>query len=250
MTGIAVVHHLLRSFTGHAADPLVSHGATLVEVDRRRGDALPALEDLAGIVTLGGEQSARDAERDPLLGEEVAWLRDAVGREVPVLGVCLGAQLLARALGGSVFELPRCNLAWKKMELTAEASTDAIVGGLERPIGLFWNHDAIVPAPGSVELLRAPGEGCAAFRHGTWAWGVQFHPEVTDDALADWWARWGREQLAQSGVEEAPARAADARHIGRQAGFSEAVFGRFAAVVARAGDGKPAAAIAAPAAGR
>lgn len=234
MTVIAVVHHLERPFTGHAAAPLTGRGATLREVDRRRGDALPALDAVDGVVSLGGEQSVLDAGRDAALGEELDWMREAVARAVPVLGVCLGGQLLARALGGSVYTLPRPNLAWRRLEVTAAGSEDPIAGALEQPVGLFWNHDAIVPPPGAVELLRAPGEGCSAFRHGASAWGLQFHPEVTDEALAHWWERWGPEQLAQSGVDEAAARAADARHLPGQAGLSERIFGRFAALVAGA----------------
>jgi GMP synthase-like glutamine amidotransferase len=234
MTEIAVIHHLERPFLGHAEAPLTGGGATLREVDRRRGDALPALEELDGIVSLGGEQSLLDVERDPLLGEERDWLREAVADGVPVLGVCLGAQLLAAALGGAVFALPRCNLAWRPLERTPAGEDDPLVGALDAPAALLWNHDAIEAPPDAAELLRAPGEGCLAFRAGATAWGLQFHPEVTADALEDWWVRWGPAQLVDSGVDEAAARAADARHLGGQAGLSDHVFGRFAAVVREA----------------
>jgi GMP synthase (glutamine-hydrolysing) len=234
MTVIAIVHHLERAFVGHAEAPLREGGATLREIDRRRGGVLPALAEIDGVVSLGGEQSVLDVDRDALLAEERAWLHAAVARGVPVLGVCLGAQLLAAALGGAVHPLARCNLAWKPMELTPEGAGDPLVGGLEAPVALLWNHDAIVAPPDAVELLRASGEGCVAFRHGTRAWGLQFHPEVTPAALADWWARWGRAQLAESGADETAARAADDRHLGGQAALSAAVFGRFAAVVSHA----------------
>jgi GMP synthase-like glutamine amidotransferase len=234
VTTVAVVHHLERPFTGHAAEPLRSRGAALREVDRRRGDALPALEEIDGIVSLGGEQSALDVDRDAVLGEERDWLRAAVERDIPVLGVCLGAQLLATALGGAVYALARCNLAWRPMEVTPAGAGDPVIGGLDAPVALLWNHDAIVAPPGAVELLRAENEGCVAFRYGARAWGLQFHPEVTADALEDWWVRWGPAQLVESGVEEAVARADDARHLGGQAALSEAVFGRFAAVVGEA----------------
>lgn len=229
MTVIAVIHHLERPFTGHAGTPLRSRGATLHEVDRRAGEALPEPEDVDGVVSLGGEQSVLDG--DPALREELDWMRAAVARDVPVLGVCLGAQLLATALGGSVYALARCNLAWKPMERTAAGRADPLVGPLDAPVGLFWNHDAIVPPPAAEELLLAPGDGCAAFRHGVRAWGLQFHPEVTAGVLEHWWERWGAQQLADSGADEAAARAADRRHLGRQESLSEVIFGRFAAVV-------------------
>jgi GMP synthase-like glutamine amidotransferase len=239
MTVIALVHHLERPFTGHAGEPLLSRGAALREVDRRRGDVLPALDAIDGVVSLGGEQSVLDVERDAVLGEERDWLWGAVARGVPVLGVCLGAQLLAAALGGAVYTLSRCNLAWKPMELTPAGAGDPIVGALDAPVGLMWNHDAIVAPPDAVELLRASNEGCVAFRHGTRAWGLQFHPEVAADALDDWWVRWGPAQLAKSGVDEATARADDARYLGGQAALSACVFGRFAAVVDQAARAEP-----------
>lgn len=232
MTVIAVIHHLERPFTGHAGAALTAGGATLREVDRRRGEALPALGGIDGVVSLGGDQSVLDAERDVVLSQELDWLREAVERGVPVLGVCLGGQLLARALGGSVHALRRANLAWKDLEVTEAGSEDPLVEALEAPVGLFWNEDAIVPPPGAVELLRARGEGCAAFRYGASAWGLQFHPEVTGEVLAHWWERWGAKQLAKSGADEAAARAADALHLRGQAALSQAVFGRFAALVA------------------
>jgi GMP synthase-like glutamine amidotransferase len=242
MTGvIAVVHHLERPFLGHAGQPLLSGGAALREVDRRRGDALPALGEIDGIVSLGGEQSVLDLERDPLLGEERDWLREAVALGVPVLGICLGAQLLAAALGGAVYRLRRPNLGWKPTELTREGAGDRIVGAGDAPVALLWNHDAIVPPPDAVELVRAAGEGCVAFRHGARAWGLQFHPEVTAEALDDWWVRWGPAQLAESGVDEALARAGDARHLGGQRALSASVFGRFATLVGEDERSRPAA---------
>jgi GMP synthase (glutamine-hydrolysing) len=125
------------------------------------------------------------------------------------------------------------------MELTSAAAGDPIVGALDAPVALLWNHDAIVRPPGAVELLRASNKGCVAFRYGARAWGIQFHPEVTADALDDWWVRWGPAQLVEAGVEETAARADDARHLAGQPALSETVFGRFATVVSEAARARP-----------
>src|SRR5918992_4354108 len=99
---IACLHNLEEAFTGHAGVAMRAAGATLDERRLRDGDPLPELEHIDGIVAFGGEQSVVDIYRDPLLEAEAELLRAAVERSTPVLGVCLGGQLLAHALGGSV----------------------------------------------------------------------------------------------------------------------------------------------------
>src|SRR3954462_2186970 len=102
---ILVIHHLAQAFLGNAGPPLREH-----ELDERfRGDPLPALDEVDAIVSFGGEQAVLD--REPLEAE-AARLREAVERDVPVLGVCLGSQLLAHALGGTVARRPRRLVAW------------------------------------------------------------------------------------------------------------------------------------------
>jgi GMP synthase (glutamine-hydrolysing) len=226
MPTIAVLHHLPRPFMGQVA-ALRDAGATVVEHDRLAGDALPALDGLDGLVTLGGGDSVRDIARHPYLLEEAALLREAVAREVPVLGVCLGAQLLAHALGGEVRRATRRTVAWLNLEPTEAGAADPLFGALGTPVpALHWNEDVFSLPPGAEELLDRPGEGVEAFRAGACAWGVQFHPDVDADALEDWYAGYGA-WLAEAGVTEAQARAADAAHLGRQAAASRALFSGF-----------------------
>ena len=184
---------------------------------------LPDLDAVDGIVSFGGEQSAWD----PALQPEVDLIREAVEREIPFLGVCLGAQLLAYAHGGAVSRLPRRLVTWAPIRVfeTGDPVLGAIPAGAH---ALHWNEDGIELPPTATELLERPqggrGEG---FRIGRLAWGVQFHPEVDQAALDGWYAAWGS-VLAPAGVTEAGARAADARHLPGQAPLSTAIFGAFA----------------------
>jgi len=222
---LAYVHHLREPFLGHAGVALREAGADLLEVDRRRGDPLPALDAVDGIVSAGGEQSAVDLRADPVLAEEADWLREAATREVPVLGVCLGGQLLAAALGGTVAPLSRRLVHWLPLEVTDPA--DPLFGALPAGAhGLYWNEDGFEPPPGAVELVRRTTPSCSAFRRGR-AWGVQFHPDADAGVLDHWYRGWSHAPGA-AGTDEASARAADARHLGEQAAVARALFGSFA----------------------
>ena len=194
-------------------------GARLEHVRVGR-DPLPDLGAVDGLVTFGGAESVTEIDRYPALQEETGLLRAAVERELPVLGVCLGAQLLAHALGGSVGRLPRRAVRWVEL---ARIVDDELVP--ERVWALHWNEDGIEPPPGATELLERGGLGCAAFRIGS-AWGLQFHADVDGPTLDGWYASYG-DWLAAAAVDPATARAADAQHLPAQADTAAAVFGGF-----------------------
>ena len=181
---LACLHHLESPFLGAAEAPL--RAARLTHHDRLAGDPLPDLDAVDGLVSFGGAQSVTEIERYPYLLEETELLRAAVERDLPVLGVCLGAQLLAHALGGSVRRLPRRAVVWVEL---ARLADDELVPD---PVwALHWNEDGIEPPPGATELLERGGLGCAAFRIGS-AWGVQFHADVDGAVLDRWYERLRR----------------------------------------------------------
>jgi GMP synthase-like glutamine amidotransferase len=166
-----------------------------------------------------------------VLRAEGDLLREAVRAGVPVLGVCLGGQLLAHALGGTVRRAPRRTVSWVELAALPAAADDPLFSPLGSPVrGLHWNEDVIALPPGATELLTGSALGVAAFRAGRSAWGVQFHPEVDGATLDGWYAHYGT-WLGQAGVSEQDARAADDRHLPAQAELAERLFGAFARVV-------------------
>jgi GMP synthase-like glutamine amidotransferase len=230
---VACLHYLSDVFTGHAGGVLVDAGITLDNRDLLAGEPLPALDEVDGVVAFGGDQSVRRIAEDPVLGASAEFLRECVAREVPVFGVCLGAQLLAHALGGSVSRLPRRMVEWAPIEALPAAADDPVAGALpDGAMALHWNEDGFEPPVGAVELLRRVSAGGELFRFGDAAWGVQFHPEIDGPGLDDWYTESGGRELAEAGVAEASARAADARFLPGQRALSEALFGGFARVVA------------------
>ncbi len=224
---VAVVHNLQRPFLGHAGPALRAAGAELDERFVRDGDPLPALDEVDGIVVLGGEQTAPD----PALREQAALLREATARGVPVLGVCLGAQLLAHAHGGEVRKLARRHLDWLPLVPLRASEGDPVLGALPPgAAGVHWNEDGFALPDGAVELLRSPRGTGEGFRIGERSWGVQFHPELDEASIDDWYVDW-HVALEQAGVTEDAARAADREHLPGQRALSDAIFGGFARVV-------------------
>ena len=227
---VVVLHHLDKPFVGGAAEPIRAAGLEVDERDLKHGDPLPAPGEAEAILSLGGDQSVRDLVRYPYLVAEAELLREEAERGTPVLGVCLGGQLLAHALGGSVERLPRRIVTWAEVEKLPGANDDPIVGGLPDPVrALHWNEDGFSIPPGGVELLSRAGEGGEAFRWRDNAWGIQFHPEADAAALDGWYA--DVDWLREAGVEETAAREADRVHLPGQRATAEEIFGGFARYV-------------------
>jgi GMP synthase-like glutamine amidotransferase len=231
MPRLVVVHHLDRAFLGGAADPIRAAGLEVDERDLKRGDPLPAPGEADAILSLGGDQSVRDVDRYDYLVAEAELLREEAERGTPILGVCLGGQLLAHALGGSVERLPVRMVTWAEVEKLPAAEGDPVVGGLPNPVrALHWNEDGFSIPPDAVELLTRAGGGGEAFRWRDNAWGIQFHPEADADALNGWYT--DVDWLTEAGVEETAAREADRLHLPGQLATAEGIFGGFARYVA------------------
>ena len=229
---VACLHHLAQPFLGHAGTALRAAGVKVAEHDLRH-QPLPDLGDVDALISFGGDQSVTEIDRHPVLHAEAALLAEAVEREVPVLGVCLGGQLLAHALGGRVRRMPRRMLGWWDVELLPAAAGDPVFGALPPTLrALHWNEDAFEVADGVVELLGRAGPGVEAFRAGSAAWGIQFHPEV-DAAALDTWYEESPEMVAEAGITMAAAHAADARNLPAQEKLAARLFGAFATVASR-----------------
>jgi GMP synthase-like glutamine amidotransferase len=228
MPKVAVLHNLACPFLGHVEAPLREAGLELDERRLSHGDPLPELDRLDGLIVLGGEASVAGGERGH--EDQIALVREAVDRGVPVLGICLGGQILARALGGEVRRAGRV-AAWRDVEVTPAAADDPLFAELPAPVpALHFNEDVFEPPPGAVELLVRAGEGAEAFRAGDAAWGLQYHPDADGPALEAWHREFAG-YMAEAGVDPEALRAENARRAAGQEASSRALFAAFARVV-------------------
>ncbi|MDQ3875832.1 MAG: type 1 glutamine amidotransferase [Actinomycetota bacterium] len=186
--------------------------AQTVEVGER--EAIPRSPDFHGIVSLGGPMSADDPHE--VLAAERALLASAAEHEVPVLGVCLGAQLLAHALGARIYPNPAGReVGVSEVLVTEDGRSDPLLAGLPNPLPVMqWHGDAFELPAGASLLATSPACTNQAFRFGRRAYGVLFHPEVGPAEARDWLSREEYREYA-AGAHRVPDEiAAEARALG------------------------------------
>jgi GMP synthase (glutamine-hydrolysing) len=167
-------------------DELCARGHDLVRVELDEGDALPDWREFAGLIVMGGPMGAYDDDVHHWLGEEKRVLREAVEADLPVWGVCLGAQLLAASLGAEVRRGPRAEVGILPVEVTPAAARDPVFAGLPpRFPTLQWHSDTFELPEGATLLASSPAYLNQAFVVRR-AYGLQFHLEVGPELLSEW----------------------------------------------------------------
>ncbi len=168
------------------------------------GDALPALTSYDGVLVMGGDMGAYDDDRAPWLPALRTAIREAVDAGTPMLGICLGHQVMAVALGGEVITNPRGQtVGLQPVGWSEDAAGDAWVGDRTGDeVAIHWNNDVVVAMPpGGAVLARTPGGEVQVARFGARAWGIQAHPEVDADVVVGWAAE-DRDDLVALGLDE------------------------------------------------
>jgi GMP synthase-like glutamine amidotransferase len=183
-----VLQHVVYEGPGAIALAVRDTGAELCLVRIDRGEPVPApdsLDGIGGLVALGGPMSVCDAL--DWLSAERLYLRAAVESGLPVLGVCLGAQQLAAALGGEVTAGPAPEYGMGEVHLTPAANDDPVFGPAPTPLPcVHWHADTFTLPEGAVRLAQNDAYENQAFRVGRRAYGLQFHVEVTGGLVSHW----------------------------------------------------------------
>jgi GMP synthase-like glutamine amidotransferase len=144
-------------------------------------------KDVSALIILGGPMGADEEESFPFLRWEKRIIRAAIDEGVPILGISLGSQLIATALGTPVFHGPVKEIGWSPIALTPHGQVDSLLGYLPENATVFqWHGDGFELPPGAIKLASSPHYSTQAFRVGKTIYGLQFHLEVTPRMIERW----------------------------------------------------------------
>lgn len=200
MRVLAIVHEQ-DAGPGVFADAAGARGVELVQWRIASGEGPPEpLEAFDAVLVLGGSMDADEHEAHPWLAEENTVLAAALERRQPVLGVCLGAQTLARAAAGTTGRLAESEIGWHEARLTPAGRSDPLLGPLGSSFHALQWHSCEFALPEGAVALAASDRCLQAFRLRDTAWAIQFHAEVT---LADF-ESWIDYHAARPGEGDGP----------------------------------------------
>jgi GMP synthase (glutamine-hydrolysing) len=197
----------------------------------RHPDAEPSLERYYGLVVLGGPMSVNDEHRRPHLKTEMKLIEQALQKRIPVLGICLGAQLIAKVLGARVYPNDEKEIGWYDVHATEESKQDPVLGRFRATEKIFqWHGDTFENPAGAAHLAASNLCASQAFRYEPNVYGLQFHLEV-DEAMIQRWLTVGEnaKEIAALGgkIDPETIRAETRNHIQRLSRLSAQAFGEF-----------------------
>jgi GMP synthase-like glutamine amidotransferase len=232
---ILILKHVPFEGPGLIADMMEGRGIPCKTVEIMEEGVPLSVAGFSGLVSMGGPMSVleglEEIEREKLL------ISEALRRKMPVLGICLGAQILASALGAEIHSGPGSEVGWGEVDLTARGLKDPLFAGVETPVPvLHWHGDTYDLPRGAVHLASSDLYVQQAFRVEPHAYGFQFHLEVDEDMVHEWVARDLESEKGLLSSREDPTERLKER-LGPVRLAGALVFGRFLDLVAWRGNG-------------
>jgi GMP synthase (glutamine-hydrolysing) len=219
-----VLRHAAEIHLGNLEQVLIEHGYTVRYIDTLGPGGVHGIDPAEAelLIVLGGEMGVYESESFPVLTDEIALLADRLAAERPVFGVCLGAQLMASALGSTVYRGPSNEIGYRLVEPTAAGQDGPLrhVAGIPM---MQWHSDTFDLPAGTTRLAGSAAYGNEAFAIGEWALAVQFHPEVTAQMHESWLASSDAEVRAE-GLDPEALRRDREMHSGAMQAASRALF--------------------------
>jgi len=185
---ILIIQHLTIEGPGLFKEILSSLGIKTVTIDFEKKMSLPNINDFRGIIVMGGSMNVYETGKYPFLLEEEKFLKQAIKKGLPTLGICLGAQMLAKVMGARIKKSPVKEIGFYDLSFTPLANADPLFLGINKDkLKVFQWHEDTFDLPKKAALI-IQGDTCVnqAFRFDEYVWGFQFHPEITESLIADW----------------------------------------------------------------
>ena len=189
---VVILEHVSTEKAGTLLDHLNKNGIPFQSIRLyERGYALPPLDSAAALIVMGGPMNVYEEDKFPFLREENLYIKEAVKNKVPYLGICLGSQLLAKALGARVYKAKRAEVGWDDVRLSESAQKDGIFSGLDLSSlkVLQWHEDTFDLPEGAVHLASSPAVPHQAYSLDGLFYGLQFHVEVDRPMLQQWFEK-------------------------------------------------------------
>ncbi len=184
---VAIVENTRITHHGQVGVALHEAGALIDQYKPWSGQPLPRSIDADALVVFGGEQAATDDDTHPYLRDLARLMAEYSGHDRPVLGICLGAQILARAFGATNLLSQKLEFGWNEVDLTDAGRADPVLKSLPASFPIFqWHSDTFTLPAGAVQLASSAAVAQQAFRIGRATYGMQFHFEVSRTVAADW----------------------------------------------------------------
>lgn len=185
---IQVLRHVPHEHLGTLAETLIANNITYEYINFYENESPNiSIKDLYGLIILGGPMNVYKTNKYPFLEMEDRLIKQAIEKDVPILGICLGAQLIAKALGARVMKNQEKEIGWYPLKITEEGSKDRLFMHFNNQEIVFqWHGDTLEIPDGGVHLAESPACINQAFRYSLNVYGLQFHIEVTPQMILEW----------------------------------------------------------------
>jgi len=228
MPDVFILQHVRPEPPGTIADALDDRSVSHRTVKIFRDEPVPDTLEADGLVVMGGPMGVNDIDDRPHLSREIDLIDQALREQVPVLGVCLGSQLLAHVLGADVRSASAKEIGWDDVTLTDAAVDDPLFRDVGDSFTAFhWHGDVFALPEGAVPLACTAQTEHQAFRYGDAAYGLLFHLEATPKTVA-WMTKAFQDELAEEGLGGGAMRRAARTHEQSLRSTAQTVFGRWA----------------------